>query len=242
MIQTLIVEDDPLSVEILKDFIEESNLNLVVMDHCSTVKVAVSKINKLKPQLVLLDVELADGSGFDVLKAIGTINFEIIVITSHDRYAMQAVKYSALDYLIKPLKQLDLNTALRKVQRRFNDQEPRKASHGSTGFAQKLALPTFDGLLFVPADTIIRIESDGNYSDFHLTEKKKVLVTKSLKEYEKLLSPQGFIRVHHSHMINMNHLMKYVKGDGGYVIMSDMSKVDVSRRKKESFMEQLSRA
>ncbi len=242
MIQALIVEDDPLSVEMLRDFLEESNLDVNVIDHCGTVKSAVSKINKLNPQLVFLDVELSDGNGFEVLKKIGAINFEIIIITSHDKYAMEAVKYSALDYLIKPINRLDLNTALRKVQRRLGVKGPKSAAKVHHKLANKVAVPTFDGLLFITIEDIIRIESDRNYTDFYLTEKRKVVVTRSLKDYENLLSEYGFIRIHHSHMININHLIKYIKGVGGYVVMSDQSKVDVSRRKKDDFLDQLAKA
>ncbi|REJ82405.1 MAG: LytTR family transcriptional regulator [Bacteroidetes bacterium] len=108
--------------------------------------------------------------------------------------------------------------------------------------SEKVAVPTFEGLLFIPISDIIRIQSDRNYTDFYLTEKRNVVVTKSLKEFEALLSESGFIRIHHSHMININHLVKYIKGDGGYVIMSDQSKVDVSRRKKEDFLQLLTKA
>lgn len=231
-----------MSVELLRDFLEDSNLEIDVVGHCGTVSSAVTKINKLNPQIVFLDVELSDGSGFDVLKKIATINFEIIVITSHDRYAMEAVKYSALDYLIKPIKASDLNAALKKVHRRLGTKSPKTNNKPNHNLANKVAVPTFEGLLFIPIEDIIRIQSDRNYTDFHLTNKRKVVVTRSLKNYEELLSEFGFIRIHHSHVINMNHLVKYIKGVGGYVIMTDQSKVDVSRRKKEDFMEHLAKA
>ncbi len=242
MIKSLIIEDDPMSVEILRDFLEESNLDIAVVGHCGTVSSAIAKINKVNPQLVFLDVELSDGSGFDVLKEIATINFEIIVITSHDKYAMEAVKYSALDYLIKPIKVGDLNSALKKVQHRLGIKTSKAPAKVNNKLANKVAVPTFEGLLFIPIEDIIRIQSDRNYTEFYLTAKRKVVVTRSLKNYEELLAEFGFIRVHHSHMINMNHLVKYIKGIGGYVIMSDQSKVDVSRRKKEGFLEQLAKA
>ncbi len=241
MIQALIVEDDPLSVAMLQDFLEGSSIEVSVLGHCGTVSSAVSKINKLNPQLVFLDVELSDGSGFDVLKKIGTINFEIIVITSHDKYALEAVKYSALDYLIKPIHPMDINTALRKVQRRLGSKVNNSAVRVHHKLANKVAVPTFEGLLFIPIEEIVRIQSDKNYTDFFLTAKRKVVVTRSLKDYESLLAEFGFIRIHHSHMININHLVKYIKGFGGYVIMSDQSKVDVSRRKKDDFLEQLAK-
>jgi len=242
MIKALIVEDDPMSVELLRDYLEDTNMEIAVLGSCGTVKSAITKINKLKPQLVFLDVELADGNGFDVLKEIATIDFEIIVITSHDKYAMEAVKYSALDYLIKPIKSGDLNSALKKVQKRLGVPINKTTSRIPNRLANKVAVPTFEGLLFIPIEEIIRIQSDRNYTEFYLNAKRKVVVTRSLKSYEELLSEFGFIRVHHSHMINMNHLVKYIKGVGGYVIMSDQSKVDVSRRKKEEFLEQLAKA
>ncbi len=231
-----------MSVELLRDYLEDTNMEIAVLGSCGTVKSAITKINKLKPQLVFLDVELADGNGFDVLKEIATIDFEIIVITSHDKYAMEAVKYSALDYLIKPIKSGDLNSALKKVQKRLGVPINKTTSRIPNRLANKVAVPTFEGLLFIPIEEIIRIQSDRNYTEFYLNAKRKVVVTRSLKSYEELLSEFGFIRVHHSHMINMNHLVKYIKGVGGYVIMSDQSKVDVSRRKKEEFLEQLAKA
>ncbi len=242
MIKTLIVEDDPISEEILKDLVEQCDSTVKVTDSCGSVKQAIKKIEKLDPDLVFLDVELPDGSGFDLLKKIGTINFEVIFITSHDKYALEAIRHSALDYLVKPIRLNDLKISLKKVERRLEKKSQKKEAKREARLLNKLAVPTSDGLSFLPIEEIIRIQSDRNYTDFHLTQKRKVLVTKSLKEYEILLEEYGFVRIHHSHMININHIVKYVKGEGGYVVMIDGSTVDVSRRKKDDFLEKLAKA
>ncbi|HRH66292.1 MAG TPA: LytTR family DNA-binding domain-containing protein [Bacteroidia bacterium] len=242
MIKTLVVEDDPISAEILLDLVQQCDSSVRITECCTTVKQALRKIEKVDPDLVFLDVELPDGSGFDLLKKIGTINFEIIFITSHDKYALEAIRHSALDYLVKPIRLADLKSSLKKVEKRLEKKEQKNEDKREARLLNKLAVPTSDGLSFLPIEEIIRIQSDRNYTDFHLTAKRKVLVTKSLKEYELLLRPYGFVRIHHSHMININHIVKYVKGEGGYVVMVDGSTVDVSRRKKEDFLEQLAKA
>lgn len=242
MIKTLIVEDDPLSEEMLRDLLEECDSELEVFGDCGSVKAALKKIDKHDPALVLLDVELTDGSGFDFLKKVGTIDFEVIFITSHDKYAIEAIRYSALDYLIKPIKLTELRAAIRKVERRLLKKDNGDSNRRALKLNNKVAVPTAEGLSFIPIEDIIRIQSDRNYTDFHLVGKRQVLVTKSMKEYEELLRSYGFVRIHHSHMININHIVKYVKGEGGYVVMSDNSTVDVSRRKKEDFLLQLAKA
>ena len=246
-ITALIIEDDPFSYETFRDVLDSLESDIEVVDHCTTVKSSVAKIRKYSPELIFLDVELADGSGFDVLKEVGTFEAEIIVTTSNDKYALQAIKHSALDYLIKPISAADLKNALKKVGKKIQKKEKVKEetvvkSNTGSKAMNRLAVPTSDGLIFLQIADIIRLESDRNYTDFFLVNNKKVLVTKSLKEYEQLLDEFNFVRIHHSHVINLNQLIKYVKGEGGYVIMSDNSKVDVSRRKKEEFLDRLAKA
>jgi two-component system, LytTR family, response regulator len=243
MLKVLIVEDDPISYEVIRDILDESDTELEVVDHCTSVKSAVQKIRKYNPQLIFLDIELGDGSGFDVLKEVGTFDAEVIVTTSNDKYALEAIKHSALDYLLKPLTHEDVKAGLKKVQQQLAAKFPKESPKAAAArVLNRMAVPTSDGLIFLQIADIIRLESDRNYTEFFLQGNKKFLVTKSLKEYEELLRDFGFIRVHHSHIINLNHLARYVKGEGGYVIMSDNSKVDVSRRKKEEFLERLAKA
>lgn len=230
-----IIEDESISYELLKDLMAQEAPEWEVEGPCTTIRQAIEQIQKHRPQLVFLDVELADGSGFDVLKALEPIDFDVIVTTSHDKYAIQAIKHRALDYLLKPFQRHDLLEAMGKIVRRVKV-EPEKLIKPPISALQKLALPTSDGLVFVLMDEIIRLESERNYTDVYLTGNRKVVVTRSLKEYEELLTPLGFFRIHHSHIVNLNQITRYVRGEGGYVTMSDGSSVDVSRRRKEEFL------
>ena len=234
-----IIEDDSISHEMLRDLLEETAPDWEVEGPYTSIKQAVEQISKHRPQLVFLDVELKDGSGFDVLKHFEPIDFDVIVTTSHDKYAIQAIKHRALDYLIKPFQRADLEEAMSRIGKRVKV-EPVKSLTPPSAALQKIAVPTSDGLLFIRTDEIIRLESERNYTDFHLTNNRTVVVTRSLKEYEELLTPLGFFRVHHSHIVNLNQITRYVRGEGGYVILSDGSNVDVSRRRKEEFLSLLS--
>jgi two-component system LytT family response regulator len=230
-----IIEDESFSFELLKDLLVQVAPEWEVEGPCTTIPQAIDQIKKHRPQLVFLDVELADGSGFEVLKALEPINFDVIVTTSHDKYAIQAIKHRALDYLLKPFQREELLEAMGKIVRRVKV-EPDKLIKPPAGTLKNLALPTSEGLVFIKIDEIIRLESERNYSEFFLEGNRKVVVTRSLKEYEELLTPMGFFRIHHSHIVNLNQIVRYVRGEGGYVTMSDGSSVDVSRRRKEEFL------
>ncbi|MFM7216911.1 MAG: LytR/AlgR family response regulator transcription factor [Bacteroidota bacterium] len=234
-----IIEDDPISHQMLRDLLEEVAPQWEVEGPYTSIKESVEQIQKHRPQLVFLDVELTDGSGFEVLKQLEPIDFDIIVTTSHDKYAIQAIKHRALDYLVKPFQKKDFEEAMSRIGSRLKV-EPVKTITPPSAVLQKIAVPTSDGLLFIRTDEIIRLESERNYTDFHLTNNRKVVVTRSLKEYEELLTPLGFFRIHHSHIVNLNQINRYVRGEGGYVILSDGSNVDVSRRRKEEFLSLLS--
>ncbi|MEY4595436.1 MAG: hypothetical protein RIQ47_1846 [Bacteroidota bacterium] len=230
-----IIEDESFSFELLKDLLVQVAPEWEVEGPCTTISQAIDQIKKHRPQLVFLDVELADGSGFEVLKALEPIDFDVIVTTSHDKYAIQAIKHRALDYLLKPFQREELLEAMGKIVRRVKV-EPDKLIKPPAGTLKNLALPTSEGLVFIKIDEIIRLESERNYSEFFLEGNRKVVVTRSLKEYEELLTPMGFFRIHHSHIVNLNQIVRYVRGEGGYVTMSDGSSVDVSRRRKEEFL------
>lgn len=238
MPNVLIVEDDLLSFEMLKDQLQELLSGWTLSGPAISIQDALKMIREQTPDLVFLDVGLKDGSGFEVLKQLGPIGFDVVVTTGNDTHALEAIKHSALDYLVKPVLAGDLTKALQKVDRlRKERQASRQPS--LTVLLNKLAVPTADGLLFIKVNEIIRLASDKNYTDFYLEGNRKIVVTRNLKEYEEHLTPHGFFRVHHSHMVNLNHLVRYVKGEGGYVVMTDGSSVDVSRRKKEEFLARL---
>lgn len=234
-----IIEDDPISFELLRDLLAETAPEWEVEGPYISIKQAVEQITKHRPQLVFLDVELYDGSGFEVLKQLDPIDFDVVVTTSHDKYAIQAIKHRALDYLLKPFNREDLAQAMGKIGKRIKVEPVRTLAPPSAAL-KKIAVPTSDGLLFIATDEIIRLESERNYSDFFLVGNRKVVVTRPLKDYEELLTPFGFFRIHHSHIVNLNLISRYVRGEGGYVVMTDGSTVDVSRRRKEEFLSLLS--
>src|SRR5215831_8196447 len=226
-------------------------LQVALTDYCPSVKIAfiaetpedgIEAIIKHKPAIVFLDVQMPGMSGFDLLSDFPEIDFDVVFITAHDHYAIKAIRFSALDYLLKPIQIDELMAAVKKAEEKKNHRhtnwqyrslyENVRSSHNASG---AIAVPTGDGLLFIKTQNIIRCEAEGNYVIIHQAGKEKMLITKTLGDIETMLDPAAFCRVHNSHLVNLAHIKKYVKGDGGYVIMSDNSKVDIARRKKEEF-------
>ena len=189
------------------------------------------------------------GNGFDLLEKFDQVNFEVIFTTAYGHYAIKAIKFSALDYLLKPIDIDELNIAVRKVEDQINSTKDEQENESiktlienlNNTSMKKIAIPDLEGITFVDIDDIIRCEADRNYTCIHLKNGRKLLSSKVLKEYEKLFADYQFIRLHNSHIINLSHVKRYIKGEGGTVIMSDESSVDVSRRRKSEFLERLSR-
>ncbi len=230
-------------------------LQIALTDYCTTVKIVaiaetpqqgIEAILAHKPDLVFLDVQMPGMSGFDLLSHFPQIDFDIVFITAHDHYAIKAIRFSALDYLLKPIQIDELMGAVKKAEEKKNKKhtnwqykslyENIRSNNNASG---SVAVPTGDGLLFIKTENIIRCEAEGNYVLIYQAGKDKMLITKTLGDLETMLNPATFFRVHNSHLINLAHIKKYVKGDGGYVIMSDNCSVDVARRKKEEFMQML---
>lgn len=219
----------------LRDLVLETHPGCVIRGPFATVQQGVDAIRRFRPKLVFLDVELADGSGFDVLNEVSPSDLEVIITSAYETYALQAIKHRVLDYLVKPCRKSELVAALAKTDLLRTNGAARRTPVGEVAF-QKLAVPTSAGFLFLTTGEIIRLQSERNYTDFILSGNRKVVVTRSLKEYEDLLAPLGFFRVHHSHIVNLNHVTRYIRGEGGYLVLSDGSNVDVSRRRKEDFL------
>lgn len=220
--------------------------NIAVIAVCKNVEEGKAAIAELEPELVFSDIELDGDSAFNMLRQLNNINFEVIFTTAFEKYAIQAIKFSALDYLLKPFSKEDLADALNHYQQKQNRQQSAQQFdalfHNLKHFqsdSKKIALPTSNGLTIVPVKEIIRCHAEINYTYFLLINKNKILVTKTLKEYEELLNDYDFIRVHNSHLINLHHVKNYSRGEGGTVTMSDGSLIDVSRRKKEEFLKRL---
>ena len=242
MIKAIIVDDEPYSCESLVTLLERYCPSVKVVDICYSGETALSAIQELQPQIVFLDIEMPRMNGFEMLEKLPGINFEIIFTTSYDQYAIKAIRFSALDYLLKPVDREELQRAVQKITQHLQQPLPQQLEillqkirqPGST--IQKIALPTMEGLQMVAVDSIISCASDGNYTIFLLKNKQKIIASRTLKDIEEMLEDYSFLRVHHSHVINLNEVNKYIKGEGGYLIMSDDSTVDVSRSRKEMLL------
>lgn len=247
MLKTIIVDDEPNAREKLQLLLTKycgSNVSIVALAKNATEGLAAIELHK--PDLVFLDVEMPVHTGFDMLKQIPDIHFEIIFATAHDQYAIRAIKFSALDYLLKPIDADQLQEAvLKALERRGSHAMQRqyevlKENLGSkTKEMEQLAIPSQQGLIFIKVADLIRCEADSNYTWFFLANKQKIVSSRTLKEYEEILTDSGFVRIHSAHLINKKHLRQYIKGEGGEVVMADGTKLDVSRRRKQSVIEAL---
>ncbi|HWY34497.1 MAG TPA: LytTR family DNA-binding domain-containing protein, partial [Nitrosopumilaceae archaeon] len=201
---------------------------------------------KIKPELVFLDIEMPVMNGFELLEQFEPIPFSVIFTTSYDQYAIKAIRFSALDYLLKPIDPVELVAAIHKVQLQKTHPSAEqflmlmeRIQHKETGFL-KIAVPTSEGFELIPADHLIRCEADDNYTHLYLKNKTKIIACRSLKEMEEQLSDFNyFIRVHHSYLVNLNEVSKYIRGEGGYLVMNDGSTVNVSRNRKELLLKKL---
>lgn len=245
MITCILVDDELKSRESLKILIEDFCDNIEVKALCQNVAEAMEAIRIHKPDVVFLDIQLQRETGFDLLTKLENINFEVIFTTAYSEYAIKAFKFSAIDYLLKPIDIDDLKRAIAKVEKRVGDslgqriQQLMSNLKSSSAENYKLALPTTDGLIFVKVSEILYCEASSNYTEITLMDNKKYVVSRTLKEYEDLLSEYDFFRIHNSFLINLNAVKKYVRGEGGYVIMVNDKSLDVSKRKKESFLSRI---
>ena len=228
------------------------NLEMLLARYCPEVEVdgiahsakeAEVLIRDKRPDLVFLDVEMPHGNGFDLLKKFDRVDFGVIFVTAFDHYAIKAIKFSAIDYLLKPI---DINELVAAVSKAQIQLKSRSVNQGLNLLLQnmaqpatrlqKLTLPTMEGMTFVNIDEILYCKSDGNYTSFHLMGGQSLLVTRQIGTYEDLLPEPLFCRIHRQYIINVNKVTKYIKGRGGYVVMSDGKVIDVSVRKKEDFL------
>jgi two-component system LytT family response regulator len=243
-LKALIIDDEPYCCEALATLLEDIP-EVEITAICHNGADALAAIQKYSPALVFLDVEMPKMNGFEMLEQLPQVNFEIIFTTSYDQYALKAIRFSAIDYLLKPVDEEELRTAIQKVIQR--SQKPitqqleillQKIHQPSTPI-NKIAMPTMEGLQMIPVDSIISCESDSNYTILQLKNSKKLIVSRTLKEIEELLEEHSFVRVHRCYLANMNEVEKYVKGEGGYLVMSDGTTIDVARNKKEVLLKKL---
>jgi two-component system, LytTR family, response regulator len=245
MIEALVIDDEPYSCEALVELLKKYCPEVHVAKVCHSGADALTAIKEFTPELLFLDIEMPRMNGFELLEKAGQINFELIFTTSYDQYAIKAIRMSALDYLLKPIDREELQAAVEKVKQRLSRPQMQQIEMLLQKLANpaapmlKIALPTMEGLQLVQIDSVIWCSSDSNYTSFHLKGKERMIVSKTLKEVEELLNEHSFLRVHHSSLVNLNEISKYVKGEGGYLAMSDGSHIDVSRSRKEMLLKRL---
>ena len=242
VVKTIIIEDEKHNQAALLNMLKDYS-HIEVLAVCSSNAEAKNAITSLMPDLVFSDIELQGETVFEMLQQLSYINFEIIFTTAHETYALQAIKFSALDYILKPFSPSDLNEAINRYSEKTNKSKNNNSFetlfHNLKNIqkeSKKIALPTLNGLHIISLKDIIRCQADNNYTTFYLVGDKSFVVSKTLKDYEQMLEEFDFMRVHHSHLINLHCIKNYAKGDGGVVTLIDGTEVDVSRRKKDDFL------
>ncbi len=249
MVRVVIVDDEENSRDSLKGKLGLFCPDVEIVGEVGTVADGVSVITEQKPDALFLDIKLAGESGFDILESIRDneeLDPEIIFITAHDEFAIKAIKFSALDYLLKPIDPEDLVRSIRKVEEgRGTPKETNNIDvlveniRQASEMPKKIVVPTSDGMHVIKLSEIVRLESSSNYTTFTLTSGKTLLASRTLKEFDGMLTNYNFMRIHKSHLINMNCLKRYVQTDGGYIILEDGSKIPVANRKKELLLSTL---
>ncbi len=236
---TVIIDDEPKSVTLLQRMLEKYCPDVNVVGTAGNTEKGYELINTTTPSLVFLDVEMPDGSGFYLLKKFSRIPFRVIFTTAYDKYAIPAIRFSAIDYLLKPISIAELKAAVAKISTgptELNQLPLAESGNRPLQFKGRIALPSNDGVQFVTVDEIIYCESSSNYTFFYLKNGTKLLVCRTLKEYEEQLSMQGFFRIHQSYLVNLRYVKSYVRGRGGFVVMENNAELAVSVRKKEEFL------
>ena len=239
IINSIIVEDEHHNRENLLSILKEYCPSVHVLASCVSALEARKKIIELQPDLVFLDIEMPGKDGFSMLESLPELNFEVIFVTAFSGYAVKAIKFSALDYIVKPIDTMELLRAVDKASKKKRERQKNirmanlienqhKEEHKKT-----LALPLSDKIEFVEVSNIIRCQADGNYTMFHLRNGEKLLISKTLKEYDELLSSFNFLRVHQSHLINLDEIKSFIKTDGGYILMKDGTNITISRQRRE---------
>ncbi|MBA2562285.1 MAG: response regulator transcription factor [Chitinophagaceae bacterium] len=246
MINAIIIDDEVHCLDTLSLLLKEYCPGVKITEQCRSAKKGIEAIEKLRPDLVFLDIEMPAMNGFEMLEQFAEIPFAVIFTTSYDQYAIKAIRFSALDYLLKPVDPNELVSAVKKVQEQRHlpmaeqFQMLLKKIQGKDHHFNKLAVPTSEGFELVPADQLLRCEADDNYTHLYLKNKNKIIACRTLKEVEEQLQDFNFfIRVHHSHIVNLNEVTKYVRGEGGYLVLSDGASVNVSRSRKDMLLNTL---
>lgn len=249
MLKAILVDDEVTSRNVLRDYLRKYCPDVSVVAEADAVDTALPLIRQHQPDILFLDVEMPRGNGFDLLERLGDdVSFETVFVTAYDHYAIQALNYSAAYYLLKPVSIDDLIAAVEKLKKQrekssasFHTSVILENIHAATAQQKKIVLPLIEGFEVVKIGDIVCCTAHDNFTDFQFVAKPKMMICRTLKFYEDLLAESGFMRVHKSHLINLEHVAKYHRGKGGEITMSDGSVVPVSPQKKDAFMERFER-
>lgn len=252
MITAILIDDDQNLRSGMKQLLARYAPEIKIIGEADSVANGVEVIDQLQPQVVFLDIQMNDGTGFDILEQLalknGKISSHIVFITAHEQYAIKAFRFSALDFLLKPVDPDELQKVIEKIKNVLvkNDDYAHidlllENIRKKVDNFKRIALSNSDGMHLFEVSDIIRCESEDNYTKFYIKNNKPILISKTLKEYEELLTDHGFVRIHQSHLINLAFLKSYIKKDGGYVVMADNSNLPISQRKRESLQEMLTK-
>jgi two-component system LytT family response regulator len=243
LLKAVIVDDEPNSLNALKNKLSRHCPQVEIVAECTTPEDGIRKIEALRPDILFLDVEMPRMNGFVMLQHLTNRDFELIFTTAYDQYAIEAIRASALDYLVKPVEVEDLTEAVDRAMRKR--QQPAGTVRIETLLhnlipgnkaVKRIAIPSLEGYQFVDTDHIQYLEAFSNYTVLYLQGNQKITVSRTLKDFEELLPPEVFVRIHHSHIINMDQVSRYIKGEGGQVVMNNGKVLDVARRKKDDFL------
>jgi two-component system LytT family response regulator len=243
MIRTVLIDDEPKNNRVLKMMLEEFCPEVTIIGQADNAPDGITLIRELRPDLVFLDIEMPHGNGFDLLDQLKPIRFEVVFITAFNEYSLKAIKYSALDYLLKPVNIEELKQAVQKAVDRMANRNTNERIENllynlrkPQQDLQKIALPSKEGYIFILLADIIRCESKTGYTTFYVDGIEKIISSRNIKEYEPLLPTDIFFRIHNSHIINLNHVKKYHRGRGGYIEMDDGALIEVATRRKDEFL------
>lgn len=238
----LIVDDESRTRLLLSRMIETLNLDVEIYPDGASVSTGIEAINKINPDILLLDIQMPDGSGFELLEKLEKRDFEVIFITAHQEYAIRAIKTSALDYILKPVEINELETALDNAIKSIRSKRDLSAQYEALmnnihNENKKIILRTLESLYIFDLNDIVRCQSERNYTNFYINDGRKIIISKTLKDYEDVLDHPLFLRCHRSHIINLNYLDRFDKSDGGTIIMKDGSEIPLSKTSKDRFLE-----
>ena len=244
LLRTILIDDEIPGLESMQKLLELNCQDVKIVAVCSNAERATEKIKKLQPDLIFLDIAMPGKNGFDLLREMGDGKFEVIFVTAHNEFMIEAFHFSAIDYLLKPVDEDLLIDAVKRAKTRIDDKSGRKnidtflynVQQKQTPKNMRLCIPSVKGFQVVELDEIMYAEASNNYTNFHFTNKRIICTAKSLFEYEELLADSGFVRVHKSFLVNLLHVKEYVRGEGGSIILSDGNRLEVSRRKKDLLM------